>query len=257
MTSSTRTARSVTSRARTTRATAASSPRPGRRSATTSTAPPAPAPTSATSARRPAQPGKGYYSFDVGSTWHVVVLNSNCDVVSCAAGSAQEQWLRADLAATSRPCVIATWHHPRFSSSYSNTPVAPFWNALQDYGAELTLAGPRAQLRALQSAAAVGRGQRERRAGDRGRHRWPQPRRVRVAAAQQRGPALDLRRAEAPARGTTRIRGSSSTRTARSRTAGPAPATSRRRRYEPVTAWVRPASQVTASGGRSSATRRS
>jgi Calcineurin-like phosphoesterase len=86
-------------------------------------------------------PSKGYYSFDVGSTWHVVTLNSNCDIVSCATGSAQEQWLRADLAATSRPCVIATWHHPRFSSSYSNTPVGPLWTALQQYGAELVLNG--------------------------------------------------------------------------------------------------------------------
>src|SRR5918912_1725866 len=31
---------------------------------------------------------KGYYSFNLG-TWHVVELNSNCGVVSCAAGSAQ------------------------------------------------------------------------------------------------------------------------------------------------------------------------
>lgn len=86
-------------------------------------------------------PGKGYYSFDIGDAWHVVTLNSNCDVVSCAAGSAQEQWLRADLAATTRPCVIATWHTPRFSSSYSVTDVAPFWNALQQYGVELNLVG--------------------------------------------------------------------------------------------------------------------
>ncbi len=49
-------------------------------------------------------PTKGYYSYDIGTSWHVVVLNSNCTIVSCAAGSAQEQWLRADLAATSRPC---------------------------------------------------------------------------------------------------------------------------------------------------------
>ena len=40
-------------------------------------------------------PTKGYYSYDVGA-WHVVVLNSNCAVVSgCQAGCAQEQWLRA------------------------------------------------------------------------------------------------------------------------------------------------------------------
>ncbi|MEA2427918.1 MAG: acid phosphatase type 7 [Thermoleophilaceae bacterium] len=59
--------------------------------------------------------GKGYYSYDVGS-WHLVALNSNCSRVSCAAGSAQEQWLRADLAAHPATCTLAYWHHPLFSS---------------------------------------------------------------------------------------------------------------------------------------------
>jgi hypothetical protein len=89
-------------------------------------------------------PTKGYYSFDVGSTWHVIALNSNCAAVACAAGSAQEQWLRADLAAaTARPCTIAYWHHPRFSSgSHGNdTTTAAFWTALQQFGAELVLNG--------------------------------------------------------------------------------------------------------------------
>jgi len=89
-------------------------------------------------------PTKGYYSFDVGSTWHVVALNSNCAAVACAAGSAQEQWLRADLAAAStRPCTLAFWHHPRFSSNeHGDDPtVAPFWNALSGAGAELVLNG--------------------------------------------------------------------------------------------------------------------
>ena len=41
----------------------------------------------------------GYYSFDVAgtgsstATWRVIVLNANCGLVSCAAGSAQEQFL--------------------------------------------------------------------------------------------------------------------------------------------------------------------
>jgi hypothetical protein len=39
-------------------------------------------------------PGKGYYSYDRGS-WHVVVLNSNCDKVGgCGASSPQGKWLR-------------------------------------------------------------------------------------------------------------------------------------------------------------------
>jgi hypothetical protein len=89
-------------------------------------------------------PAKGYTSFDIGAAWHVVQLNSNCSFVSCNAGSTQDQWLRADLAASTRPCTIAYWHHPRFSSGSEHgddTTVAPFWNALQQYGAEVVLNG--------------------------------------------------------------------------------------------------------------------
>ncbi len=88
-------------------------------------------------------PALGYYSYDYG-TWHIVVLNSNCSNVSCAVGSAQEQWLRADLAANDAQCTLATWHHPRFSSGNShgnNTPVAPLFQALYDYNAEIVLNG--------------------------------------------------------------------------------------------------------------------
>jgi hypothetical protein len=88
-------------------------------------------------------PTRGYYSFDVGTTWHLIALNSNCSFVSCATGSPQEQWLRADLAASTRPCTIAYWHHPRWTSSSrgDNTIVDPLWRALADDGAELVLAG--------------------------------------------------------------------------------------------------------------------
>src|SRR4051794_38643141 len=88
-------------------------------------------------------PATGYYSFDVGSTWHIVALNSNCGAVPCAAGSAQEQWLRADLAATTRPCTVAFWHHPRFSSNLhgDDATVAAFWIALSSAGAEVVLNG--------------------------------------------------------------------------------------------------------------------
>ena len=88
-------------------------------------------------------PTKGYYSFDVGTKWHLVALNSNCSVVACAAGSQQEQWLRADLAASARPCTIAFWHHPRFSSGShgDDTTVTPLWSALADAGAEMVLTG--------------------------------------------------------------------------------------------------------------------
>jgi Bacterial Ig domain/Calcineurin-like phosphoesterase len=87
-------------------------------------------------------PGLGYYSYDLGA-WHIVSLNSNCMFVSCAEGSPQEQWLRADLATHPAACTLAYWHHPRFSSG--RTPqledTAPFWDALYEAGAELVLTG--------------------------------------------------------------------------------------------------------------------
>ncbi len=97
---------------------------------------------------RAGDPAKGYYSFDVGG-WHVVALNSNCGVVPCEAGSPQEKWLRADLAAHPNRCVAAMWHHPLFSSvtdpdrkKLGEEPrVAPLWKALREAGAELVLTG--------------------------------------------------------------------------------------------------------------------
>ncbi|QKZ21068.1 DNRLRE domain-containing protein [Streptomyces chartreusis] len=87
--------------------------------------------------------GKGYYSFDLGN-WHVVSLNSNCSIVSCAAGSAQEQWLRSDLAASTKPCTVAYWHHPRYTSGSSHGPstsVQPLYQALYDNNAEVIVTG--------------------------------------------------------------------------------------------------------------------
>ena len=87
--------------------------------------------------------GKGYYSFDVGS-WHLIAINSNCgEVGGCGAGSAQEQWLRADLAAHPATCTLAYWHHPRFSSGPHGNSLAmePIWQALYNARADLVLAG--------------------------------------------------------------------------------------------------------------------
>ena len=87
--------------------------------------------------------GKGWYSFDVGA-WHVVALNSNCGKVGCEAGSEQERWLRADLAANDARCTLAFWHHPRFSSGLEHggtDSVEELWQALLDDGVELLLSG--------------------------------------------------------------------------------------------------------------------
>ena len=85
-------------------------------------------------------PGKGYYSYDLGS-WHIVALNSEINV---SAGSTEEQWLRADLAAHPAQCALAYWHVPRFSSGTthrSSTVPQALWQALYDYGADVVLSG--------------------------------------------------------------------------------------------------------------------
>lgn len=84
--------------------------------------------------------GKGYYSYDL-ADWHIVALNSNIGV---EAGSEQEQWLRADLAAHARDCILAIVHEPLFSSGAfhgGNPIVRPLWQALSEYGADVMLSG--------------------------------------------------------------------------------------------------------------------
>lgn len=86
---------------------------------------------------------RGYYSFDLGD-WHLIALNSNCDEVGgCGSGSAQEAWLRADLAASRTRCTLAYWHHPRYSSGThgSDRTYRAFWQALHDADADLVLVG--------------------------------------------------------------------------------------------------------------------
>jgi hypothetical protein len=89
-------------------------------------------------------PARGYYSYQVGS-WHVVVLNSNCEEVGgCGAGSPQEAWLRADLAANRSECALGYWHHPRFSSGSvhgDNAFMRDLWRTLQELGVDVVLTG--------------------------------------------------------------------------------------------------------------------
>lgn len=87
--------------------------------------------------------GKGWYSYDVGATWHVIVLNGNCwKAGGCGPGSPQYEWLRAHLAArTDRPCTLAYWHQPLFSSIEGDPAVRPLWDLLYASGADLVLNG--------------------------------------------------------------------------------------------------------------------
>lgn len=87
---------------------------------------------------------KGYYSYELG-TWHIVVLNSECEQVGgCGAGSAQEKWLREDLAAHPVACTVAYFHKPLFSSGGrhgDDLTVKPLWDALYDAGADVIVSG--------------------------------------------------------------------------------------------------------------------
>lgn len=88
-----------------------------------------------------AGPGlRGYYSFDLGG-WHFVSLNSN---VEAGIGSAQYEWLRADLAESSDVlCTLAYWHHPVFTSGpHGNNPhMSEIFELLHAAGAEIVLVG--------------------------------------------------------------------------------------------------------------------
>lgn len=96
----------------------------------------------ATFGARAGRPGEGWYAYELGS-WHVVVLDANCGVVGCGAGSRQQRWLRADLAAHPRRCTLAYWHQPRFSSGLhgSDDALVPLWRTLQRGGADVALSG--------------------------------------------------------------------------------------------------------------------
>jgi len=91
-------------------------------------------------------PNKGWYSYDVGD-WHMVVLN---DQVAFGAGSEQEAWLRADLAASTKQCTLAYWHNPRFFSSTSagwtsDAARKILWDDLYAAHAEIVLNGQQHQ----------------------------------------------------------------------------------------------------------------
>jgi hypothetical protein len=86
--------------------------------------------------------GRGWYSYDLGR-WHLIALNSNCGKVGCGPESRQLAWLRRNLRAHPRRCVLAYWHHPLFSSGAHDAeqPVRYFWRALRAAGADVVLNG--------------------------------------------------------------------------------------------------------------------
>jgi acid phosphatase type 7 len=83
---------------------------------------------------------RSYYAYNLGD-WRIYALNSKIDV---SATSAQVRWLKSDLAANPKRCVLAYWHHPRWSSGSrhgSNSSMQTLWKTMYDAGAELVLNG--------------------------------------------------------------------------------------------------------------------
>lgn len=103
---------------------------------------------------------RGYWSQDLGR-WHLVVLNSNCSAVAggCGKGSPQESWLAADLAAAESRCVLAAWHHPRWSTGIAgpDARTADLFRTLYDHKVELVLSGHEAHYERFAPLDAAGR----------------------------------------------------------------------------------------------------
>jgi hypothetical protein len=86
----------------------------------------------------------GHYSLNKGN-WHIVVLNSNCDVgeQGCDSDSLQAAWLRQDLKSNRQNCILAIWHKPLFTTGEqaAEPRVRPFWQILYEFHADVILNG--------------------------------------------------------------------------------------------------------------------
>jgi hypothetical protein len=83
--------------------------------------------------------GLGYYSRTLGA-WRIISLNSN---IAADAGSAQYQWLKAELTASPSACTLVMWHHPLFSSgpNGNSAKMRDAWRLLNQFGADVVLNG--------------------------------------------------------------------------------------------------------------------
>ena len=88
-------------------------------------------------------PGHSWYAYDLNG-WRLYALDANCgNIGGCGAGSAELTWLAADLAANPRPCVLAYWHEPRWSSGLhgNDQDLDAIWRALSAAGTDIVLNG--------------------------------------------------------------------------------------------------------------------
>jgi hypothetical protein len=99
--------------------------------------------TSATSEQPRVTPAGDTYSYNLGN-WHVVALNSMCENVGgCGTTSPMLTWLKQDLAANSKKCTMAYFHHPLFSSGThgNQTKMRPTWDVLYAANADVVING--------------------------------------------------------------------------------------------------------------------
>jgi hypothetical protein len=90
----------------------------------------------------------GYYSYDLGN-WHIVSLNSMAGQKGAPTMDKQRQWLEDDLDHNKKPCILAYWHHPLFSSGDTHGDqkkdpgrfMTPLWKVLLDHKADVILNG--------------------------------------------------------------------------------------------------------------------
>lgn len=90
----------------------------------------------------------GYYSYDLGN-WHIVSLNSMAGKTGAPPKADQKKWLEEDLDKNEKPCILAYWHHPLFSSGsqHGDQPNDPgrftddLWKILLDHKADVIVNG--------------------------------------------------------------------------------------------------------------------
>ena len=81
----------------------------------------------------------GYYALSLGD-WQVLMLNSN---VPAQRHSEQWEWVRRELDLQRRPCTLAVWHHPLFTSGQNgpNASMRDMFSLLEAGGADVIVNG--------------------------------------------------------------------------------------------------------------------